>query len=301
MLAGESIPDPKTLGLDALFPAFFLVLVWTELGDRAARVTAVAATLIAFVLIPIAPPGIPVVAASLAVLVGAGGAAMKRDVWIAIGVLTVICFVIKAAGPVALGGRDLPRWAERLIVLLPAALLSALVVVQTFADGKALVLDARAAGLAAADRRRRAAGERARRAARRGADRGGAARARRRLEQRLPVGDPLALVAQARLEREERAARAAAVVECLDRLEARELLAVGGELRRRPSARGRRRRRPSAARGRAAPRGPPSGSARQASSARRPASVIENSRRRRPPCSRRSATRPAFASRSGSA
>jgi branched-subunit amino acid transport protein len=75
---------------------------------------------------------------------------MTRDVWIAVGVLTVICFVIKAVGPVALGGRDLPRWAERLIVLLPAALLSALVVVQTFADGKALVLDARAAGLAAA-------------------------------------------------------------------------------------------------------------------------------------------------------
>jgi branched-subunit amino acid transport protein len=75
---------------------------------------------------------------------------MTREVWIAVGLLTAICFVIKAAGPVALGGRDLPRWAERLIVLLPAALLSALVVVQTFADGKALVLDARAAGLAAA-------------------------------------------------------------------------------------------------------------------------------------------------------
>lgn len=75
---------------------------------------------------------------------------MKHDVWIAVGVLTVVCFCIKAAGPVALGGRELPRWAERLTVLLPAALLSALVVVQTFADGKALVLDARAAGLAVA-------------------------------------------------------------------------------------------------------------------------------------------------------
>ena len=75
---------------------------------------------------------------------------MKHDVWIVMGVLTVVCFTIKAVGPVALGGRDLPRWAERLIVLLPAALLSALVVVQTFADGKALVLDARAAGVAAA-------------------------------------------------------------------------------------------------------------------------------------------------------
>ncbi len=70
VLAGESIPDPKALGLDALFPAFFLVLVWSELGDRGARVTAAVATLIAFVLIPIAPPGIPVVAATAAVLAG---------------------------------------------------------------------------------------------------------------------------------------------------------------------------------------------------------------------------------------
>jgi branched-subunit amino acid transport protein len=75
---------------------------------------------------------------------------MKQEVWIAVGVLTVVCFAIKAVGPVALGGRDLPEWADRLIVLMPAALLSALVVVQTFADGKQLVLDARAAGLAAA-------------------------------------------------------------------------------------------------------------------------------------------------------
>ncbi len=70
VLAGNRIPDPEELGLDALFPAFFLVLVWSELGTRAARITAVTATLIAAVLIPIAPPGIPVVAASLAVFAG---------------------------------------------------------------------------------------------------------------------------------------------------------------------------------------------------------------------------------------
>ena len=70
VFAGNAIPDPKDLGLDALFPAFFLVLVWSELGDRAARVTAAVATVIAFALIPIAPPGIPVVAATLAVLAG---------------------------------------------------------------------------------------------------------------------------------------------------------------------------------------------------------------------------------------
>jgi branched-subunit amino acid transport protein len=75
---------------------------------------------------------------------------MKHDVWIAIIALTVISFAIKAVGPVALGGRDLPQWAARLIALVPAALLPALVVVETFAHGKDLVLDARAAGLAAA-------------------------------------------------------------------------------------------------------------------------------------------------------
>ena len=73
-----------------------------------------------------------------------------NEVWIAIAALTVICFTIKAVGPVALGGRDLPEWADRLIVLLPAALLSALVVVQTFASGDKLVLDARAPALAVA-------------------------------------------------------------------------------------------------------------------------------------------------------
>jgi branched-subunit amino acid transport protein len=72
------------------------------------------------------------------------------DVWIAIAALTVICFAIKAVGPVALGGRELPEWANSLILLLPAALLSALVVVETFAHGKSLELDARAPALAVA-------------------------------------------------------------------------------------------------------------------------------------------------------
>jgi branched-subunit amino acid transport protein len=73
-----------------------------------------------------------------------------RDVWIAIGAMTVISFAIKALGPVALGGRDLPRAAERLIVLIPAALLTALVMVETFAHDRELVVDARAPGLVAA-------------------------------------------------------------------------------------------------------------------------------------------------------
>lgn len=75
---------------------------------------------------------------------------MNDDVWISIGALTLICFAVKATGPVVLGGRELPASAVRLIALLPAALLTALVVTQTFADGRRLALDARAAGVAVA-------------------------------------------------------------------------------------------------------------------------------------------------------
>ena len=71
-------------------------------------------------------------------------------VWTTIGVLAVVSAAIKATGPVLVGGRELPGWAGRIIALLAPALLAALVVVDTFADGKSLVIDARAAGLGAA-------------------------------------------------------------------------------------------------------------------------------------------------------
>ena len=70
VLVGGEIADPKALGLDALFPAFFLVLVVGELNDRAARVSAAAGGLIALALIPLTPPGIPVICACAGVLVG---------------------------------------------------------------------------------------------------------------------------------------------------------------------------------------------------------------------------------------
>ena len=69
-LLGGQIADPKALGLDALFPAFFLVLVVGELNDRAARVSAAAGGLIALALIPLTPPGIPVICACAGVLAG---------------------------------------------------------------------------------------------------------------------------------------------------------------------------------------------------------------------------------------
>jgi predicted branched-subunit amino acid permease len=70
VLLGQRIADPQALGLDALFPAFFLVLVAGELTNRAARVAAAAGGLIAIVLIPLTPPGIPVVVGCLGVLAG---------------------------------------------------------------------------------------------------------------------------------------------------------------------------------------------------------------------------------------
>jgi hypothetical protein len=71
-------------------------------------------------------------------------------VWVTTGVLALTTVTIKAAGPLALGGRALPAPVVTLITLLAPALLAALVVTQTFADGQDLVLDARAAGVAAA-------------------------------------------------------------------------------------------------------------------------------------------------------
>jgi branched-subunit amino acid transport protein len=59
-------------------------------------------------------------------------------------------YALKAAGPLVIGDRMPPRWLRRLTMLLPAALLSALVVVSTAASGHDLELDARALGVAAA-------------------------------------------------------------------------------------------------------------------------------------------------------
>ena len=58
-------------------------------------------------------------------------------------------YVLKAAGPLLLGGRRLPGPVERVAQRLPAALLASLVVVSTVAADRSLVLDARLAGVVA--------------------------------------------------------------------------------------------------------------------------------------------------------
>jgi hypothetical protein len=70
--------------------------------------------------------------------------------WIAIFATAGACFALKLAGW-SLPARLLERERlQRAAALLPLALLAALVVVQTFSDGRSIAVDARAAGLAAA-------------------------------------------------------------------------------------------------------------------------------------------------------
>jgi branched-subunit amino acid transport protein len=68
-------------------------------------------------------------------------------VWTSIAVVAAANFVIKAAGPVLLGGRELPRPVVAVIALLGPALLTALVVVGTFSEDSSLRVDAQAAGV----------------------------------------------------------------------------------------------------------------------------------------------------------
>jgi 4-azaleucine resistance transporter AzlC len=69
-LAGSGLGDPARYGLDAMFPAAFLALLAPQLRQRGAPAAALAGALIAVVLLPWAPAGVPVLAASLGVLAG---------------------------------------------------------------------------------------------------------------------------------------------------------------------------------------------------------------------------------------
>jgi predicted branched-subunit amino acid permease len=71
VFAGDLIGDPARLGLDALFPAFFLcLLVEGELRPGLPAVVAGIGAVTALVLIPFTPAGVPVIAASAAALLG---------------------------------------------------------------------------------------------------------------------------------------------------------------------------------------------------------------------------------------
>lgn len=68
---GDVLPSPESLGLDAAFPALFLALLAPQLRGRgSARLAAALGAGIALVLTPFTPAGVPIVAATLATLVG---------------------------------------------------------------------------------------------------------------------------------------------------------------------------------------------------------------------------------------
>ncbi|MFD5630150.1 AzlD domain-containing protein [Streptomyces sp. NPDC127072] len=72
------------------------------------------------------------------------------NIWIAIGATAVGCYVVKLIGLLVPAGVLERPLVQRLAALLPVALLAALTAQQTFADGQALMVDAKAAGVAAA-------------------------------------------------------------------------------------------------------------------------------------------------------
>jgi predicted branched-subunit amino acid permease len=64
------IGDPKDLGLDAIFPAFFLALLVNELRAGISVAAALIGAALALSLTPFAPPGIPVLAACAGAALG---------------------------------------------------------------------------------------------------------------------------------------------------------------------------------------------------------------------------------------
>jgi branched-subunit amino acid transport protein len=70
--------------------------------------------------------------------------------WWFIVALAAGCYAFKVIGLVVVGDRQMPPTVVRCLALIPAAMISALIVLNTFSDGNQLVLDARAAGIGVA-------------------------------------------------------------------------------------------------------------------------------------------------------
>ena len=72
------------------------------------------------------------------------------DVWTAVLLVGAGTIVLKASGPVVLGGRAVPDTVARVLDALAPAVLAALVVTQLVAGDRELVFDERLGGIAAA-------------------------------------------------------------------------------------------------------------------------------------------------------
>src|SRR5690606_6711943 len=69
-VVGSRLPDLERFGLDVLFPAFYLALLWPELRKRVPATVAVAGGVIALGLIPVTPPGVAILVAAVPALIG---------------------------------------------------------------------------------------------------------------------------------------------------------------------------------------------------------------------------------------
>jgi predicted branched-subunit amino acid permease len=78
-LIGRAIADPAALGLDAVFPAAFVALLAPQLATRRARRAALAGAAIAAALVPIAPAGVPMLAAAAVALLPRARGAIDAD------------------------------------------------------------------------------------------------------------------------------------------------------------------------------------------------------------------------------
>jgi branched-subunit amino acid transport protein len=67
--------------------------------------------------------------------------------WALVTGCAVVTFAIKAAGPIALGGRALPAWFASIVALMPSALLAALVATHSLANGDRLEVGPVTAGV----------------------------------------------------------------------------------------------------------------------------------------------------------
>ena len=74
VLSSDVIGDVERLGLDVIFPAFFMALLVDELRDGGQTIAvALIAAVLSLALVPLVPPGVPVIAACAAALLGLKG------------------------------------------------------------------------------------------------------------------------------------------------------------------------------------------------------------------------------------
>lgn len=146
-LVGQAVGDPAAFGLDGAFAALFASLLAAQLRERRRIVTAALGAAIAALPDPVH---------------AAGHSDHRRDcrgrrrvaasmtaAWACVAAVGIGTVALKAVGPVGVSGRKLPARVTDLLDMVAPAILAALVITETFARGRSLVVDPRLAGVGA--------------------------------------------------------------------------------------------------------------------------------------------------------